>query len=67
MKLQIQTLTGQVREVEAEPQHTVLDLKVSDTVKRREGWILTLTGHVGQEEIDPQNLVCRSVAYPGFS
>ena len=37
MKLQIQTLTGQVRKVEAEPQYTVLDLKVSDTVKRKGG------------------------------
>ena len=28
MKLQIQTLTGETREVEAEPQNSILDLKV---------------------------------------
>ena len=34
MKLRIKTLTGQVEEVEAEPQNTILDLKV-DVVKMR--------------------------------
>ena len=28
MKLRIQTLTGETREVEAEPQNSILDLKV---------------------------------------
>ena len=33
MKLRIQTLTGQVGEVEVDPQNTILDLKVSSTIK----------------------------------
>ena len=34
MKLQIQTLTGQTAEVEAEPQDTILDLKVCISKER---------------------------------
>ena len=32
MKLQIQTLTGETHEVEADPQNTILDLKVCRTL-----------------------------------
>ena len=37
MKLRIQTLTGQIGEVEVDPQNTILDLKVSRSVKGRGG------------------------------
>ena len=34
MKLRIQTLTGQIEEVEADQLDSILDLKVSGSVKR---------------------------------
>ena len=56
MKLRIQTLTGETQEVEAEPQNSILDLKVmrvNTTVNMRESRLVYLNKDKTELVADP--------------